>query len=152
MSNIVFNISKGRGAELYRRVKSADPATCALVLVPIETAGLQSDATLIDVATVTALIAGTTNEQTTMGRKVLVAADLAAFPAPDNTNDRMDVSLPTVTWTAAAGNAISKIAVCYRNATADADSVIVPLTLFDAVATPDGSDLQLTTGVFYRAA
>ena len=40
-------------------------------------------------------------------------ADLAALPAPDDTNDRYEVSLPTVTWTAASGNAISKIAVCY---------------------------------------
>lgn len=151
MANIVFNIAKGRVAELYRRVKSADPGTCAFVLVPIETAGLETDAVLIDVDTLTQLIAGTTNEQTALGRKVLVAADLAVFPAPDDTNDRMDVSLPTVTWTAATGNAISKIAVCYRNATADADTVIVPLTLFDFAQTPSGADIQMTTGVFFRA-
>lgn len=151
MANIVFNISKGRVAGLYKRVKDADPSTCALVLVPIETTGLETDAVLIDVDTLTQLIAGTTNEQTTMGRKVLVAADIAVFPAPDDTNDRMDVSLPTVTWTAAAGNAISKIAVCYRNATADADSAIVPLTMFDFLQTPSGADIQMTTGVFFRA-
>ena len=152
MANIVFNIAKGRVVEFYRRVKSADPSTCALVLVPIETSGLESDATLIDVDTLSALVAGTTNEQTTMGRKVLVAADLAALPAPDDTNDRYEVILPTTTWTAAAGNAISKIAVCYRNATADADTAIIPLTMFDFVQTPSGADIQMTTGVFFRAA
>lgn len=153
MANIVFNISKGRVAGLYKRVKDADPATCALILVPIETTGLETDAVLIDVDTLAQLIAGTTNEQTAnMGRKVLVAADIAAFPAPDDTNDRMDVSLPTVTWTAATGNAISKIAVCYRNATADADTAIVPLTLFDFLQTPSGADIQMTTGIFFRAA
>ena len=94
MANIVFNISKGRGVELYRRVKAADPATCALVLVPIETAGLEADAVLIDKDDLAALVAGATNEQTTMGRKVLTDVELAAFPAPDDTNDRMDVSLP----------------------------------------------------------
>ena len=152
MANIVFNISKGRVAGLYKRVKDADPGTCALVLVPIETAGLETDAVLIDVDTLTALIAGTTNEQTTnMGRKVLVAADLAAFPAPDDVNDRMDVSLPTVTWSLATGNAISKIAVCYRNATADADTAIIPLTMFDFVQTPSGANIEMTTGVFFRA-
>lgn len=151
MANIVFNIAKGRVVELYRRVKNADPATCALVLVPIETSGLEADATLIDVDTLSALVAGTTNEQTTMGRKVLVAADLAALPAPDDTNDRYEVSLPTVTWTAASGNAISKIAVCYRNATADADTAIIPLTMFDFAQTPSGADIQMTTGVFFRA-
>jgi hypothetical protein len=64
---------------------------------------------LIDKDDLAALLAGATNEQTTMGRKTLTDADLAAFPAPDDTNDRYDVSLPTTTWTAATGNAISKI-------------------------------------------
>ena len=151
MANIVFNIAKGRVAELYRRVKLADPSTCALVLVPVETSGLEDDSVLIDKDDLAAVLAGATNEQTTMGRKVLVAADLAAFPAPDDTNDRMEVSLPTVTWTAATGNAIAKILVAYRNATADADGAIVPLTLFDFAQTPGGSDIQMTGGVFFRA-
>lgn len=152
MANIVFNISKGRVAELYNRVKSNDPTNSAIILVPIETSGLESDATLIDVDTLAALLAGTTNEQTTMGRKTLTDADLAAFPAPDDANDRMDLSLPTVTWTAATGNAISKIAVCYDpDTTGGTDSAIVPLTMFDFVQTPSGADIQMTTGVFYRA-
>lgn len=152
MANIVFNIAKGRIAELYNRVKSNDPANSALILVPIETAGLESDATLIDADTLTALLSGATNEQTTMGRKTLTDADLAAFPAPDDVNDRMDVSLPTVTWTAAAGNAISKIAVCYDgDTTAGTDANIIPLTMFDFAQTPNGSDIQMTGGVFHRS-
>jgi len=107
MANIVFNIGKGRVVELYNRVESSDPTNAALVLVPIETSGLESDATLIDADTLTALLSGATNEQTTMGRKVLTDSDLAALPAPDDSNDRYEVSLPTVTWTAASGNAIT---------------------------------------------
>jgi hypothetical protein len=153
MANIVFNIAKGRVVEYYNRVKSNDPANSALILVPIETSGLEADATLIDVDTLAALVAGATNEQTTMGRKTLTDSDLAALPAPDDGNDRYDISLPTVTWTAASGNAISKIAVCYDpDTTGGTDSAIIPLTMFDAVATPDGNDLQLTGGVFFRAA
>jgi hypothetical protein len=152
MANIVFNIAKGRVVEFYNRVENNDPANSALILVPIETTGLEADATLIDVDTLTALLAGTTNEQTTMGRKVLTDADLAALPAPDDTNDRYDVSLPTVTWTAATGNAISKIAVCYdSDTTTGTDANIIPLTMFDFVITPDGSDVQMTGGVFFRA-
>ena len=151
MANIVFNIAKGRVVELYNRVKSNDPANSALILVPIETSGLESDATLIDKDTLTDLLAGTTNEQTTMGRKTLTDANLAALPAPDDANDRMDISLPTVTWSAATGNAISKIAVCYDNdTTSGTDANIVPLTMFDAVVTPDGTDIQLTGGTFFR--
>jgi hypothetical protein len=152
MANIVFNQAKGRVVELYNRVKSNDPTNSALILVPIETTGLEADATLIDVDTLAALLAGTTNEQTTMGRKTLTDADLAALPAPDDTNDRYDVSLPTVTWTAATGNAISKIAVCYdSDTTTGTDANIIPLTMFDFALTPDGSDVQMTGGVFFRA-
>ena len=152
MANIVFNIAKGRVVEYYNRVESNDPANSAIILVPIETSGLEADATLIDVDTLSALIAGTTNEQTTMGRKTLTDADLAALPAPDDTNDRYEVSLPTVTWTAASGNAISKIAVCYDpDTTAGTDANIIPLTMFDFAQTPSGADIQMTTGVFFRA-
>ena len=48
MSNIVFNIAKGRVVELYSRVKSNDPTDSALILVPLEASGLEADATLID--------------------------------------------------------------------------------------------------------
>jgi hypothetical protein len=153
MANIVFNIAKGRGVELYNRVKSNDPASSALIIVPIETTGLESDATLIDADTLAAVLAGATNEQTTMGRKVLTDADLASLPAPDDANDRYDVSLPTVTWAAASGNPISKLLVCYDADTgAGTDSNIIPLTMFDFVMTPSGADIQMTGGVFYRGA
>jgi len=152
MANITFNIAKGRVIELYNRVKSNDPANSALILIPIETTGLEADATLIDVDTVTALIAGTTNEQTTMGRKTLTDAELAALPAPTDASDYYEISLPTVTWTAASGNAISKIAVCYDNdTTAGTDANIIPLTMFDFAQTPSGADIQMTTGAFFRA-
>lgn len=152
MANIVFNIAKGRVVEYYNRVKSNDPANSALILVPIETSGLEADSVLMDKDDLAAVLSGTTNEQTTMGRKTLTDADLAALPAPDDTNNRYDVSLPTVTWTAATGNAISKILVCYdSDTTGGADSDIIPLTMFDCVATPDGSNIQITTGVFFRA-
>lgn len=152
MANIVFNIAKGRVVEYYNRVKSNDPANSAIIIVPIETTGLETDAVLIDKDDLAAVVAGTTNEQTTMGRKTLTDADLAALPAPDDTNDRYDVSLPTVTWTAASGNAISKLLVCYDNdTTAGTDANIIPLTMFDFAQTPSGADIQMTTGVFYRA-
>lgn len=152
MANIVFNIAKGRVVEYYNRVESDDPTNSAIIIVPIETSGLESDATLIDKDDLAAVLSGTTNEQTTMGRKTLTQADLAALPAPDDTNDRYEVSLPTVTWSAASGNAISKLLVCYDpDTTGGTDSAIIPLTMFDFAQTPSGSDIQMTTGVFFRA-
>jgi len=152
MANIVFNIAKGRVVEYYNRVENNDPANSAIILVPIETSGLESDATLIDKDDLAAVLAGTTNEQTTMGRKTLTDAELAALPAPDDTNDRYDVSLPTVTWTAATGNAISKILVCYdADTAAGTDANIIPLTMFDFAVTPSGTDIQVLAGTFFRA-
>lgn len=153
MANIVFNIAKGRVAELYDRVKGNDPANSAIILVPVETSGLESDATLIDADTLAAVLSGATNEQTTMGRKTLTDSDLASIPAPDDSNDRNERSLPTTTWAAAAGNAIGKILVCYDpDTTGGTDSSIVPLTMFDFSVTPSGTDIQLTGGTFFRAA
>jgi hypothetical protein len=152
LANIVFKIAKGRVVELYNRVKSNDPANSALVIVPIETTGLEADSVLVDKDDLAAVLAGATNEQTTMGRKTLTDADLATLPAPDDTNDRFDISLPTVTWTGATGNPISKLLVCYdSDTTAGTDANIIPLTLFDFAIMPSGADVQMTGGVFYRA-
>lgn len=152
MANIVFNIAKGRVKELYNRVKSNDPANSALIIVPIETSGLESDATLIDKDDLAAVLSGATNEQSTMGRKTLTDSDLAALSAPDDTNDRNECDLPTVTWTAASGNAISKLLVCYdQDTTGGTDSAIIPLTMFDFAQTPSGADIQMTGGTFFRA-
>ena len=120
--------------------------------MPIETSGLESDATLIDEDDLAAVLSGTTNEQTTMGRKTLTDSDLAAFPAPNDTSDYMSLNLPSVTWTAASGNAISKILVCYdSDTTGGTDSAIIPLTMFDFAATPSGLDITMNSGEFYRA-
>lgn len=152
MANITFNIAKGRIVEFYNRVENNDPANSAFILVPIETTGLEADATLIDKDDLAAVLSGTTNEQTTMGRKTVTDVELAALPAPDDANDRYDISLPTVTWTAATGNAISKILVCYdSDTTAGTDSNIIPVTMFDFTVTPSGTDIQVLTGTFFRS-
>lgn len=153
MANIVFNIAKGRVVELYNRVESNDPANAALILVPLETSGLESDAALIDADSLDALLSGATNEQTTMGRKTLTDSELAALPSPDDANDRYDIDLPDVTWASASGNPISKIVVCYDgDTTAGDDTNIIPLTMFDFVVTPSGADIQMIGGTFFRAA
>lgn len=156
MADFVFNNAKGRVTELYSRVDSNDPANSALVILVLATAGLETDAVLMDLDTVTALVAGTTNEVTNSGyaRKVLTDADLAAW-APDDTNNRVDLDIPDQTWTAvAAGDGWSKLVVAYDNdTTGGTDANIVPLTAHDFVVTPDGSDItaQIATAGFFRA-
>ncbi len=158
MADFVFNIAKGRVAELYNRVDTNDPANSALVVVALKSSGISSDATLLDLDTLAAVLAsGTTVEATNSGyaRKVLTDSDLAAL-SPDDTNDRMDVDIPDQTWTSvqATGGAWGKLLICYdSDTTGGTDSNIIPLTAHDFAVTPDGSDIvaQVSASGFYRA-
>jgi hypothetical protein len=154
-ADLVFNIAKGRVAELYNRVDTNDPANSALVVAAIETAA--TDATLRDLDTLAAIEAdASTAEVTNSGyaRKVLTDSDLTAF-APDDTNDRVDLDIPDQTWTGvAAGDAWTDLVICYDgDTTGGTDANIVPLTLHDFAVTPDGSDItaQIAAAGFFRA-
>jgi hypothetical protein len=156
MADFVFNIAKGRVVEYYNRVEASDPTNAALVVVVIDANG-DTDATMKDRDDLAALLGGTANEvtNTNYARKVLTDADLAALPAPDDTNDRYDIDIPDQTWTAvAAGTAWTDIIICYDpDTTAGTDSNIIPLTCHDFAVTPDGSDIvaQIAAAGFFRA-
>jgi len=153
----VFNIAKGRVVEFYNRVESSDPTNAALVVMVLATSGLESDATLLDADTFSAVVAGTTNEVTNTGyaRKVLTDADLAALPAPDDTNNRYDIDIPDQTWTTVgAGDGWSKLVIGYDNdSTGGTDANIIPVTLHDFVVTPNGGNItaQINAAGFFRA-
>lgn len=155
MADFVFNIAKGRVAELYNRVDLSDPTNAVLVVGLWNTSA--TDATLKDLDTVAALEAdANTAEITNSGyaRKVLSDADIVAF-APDDTNDRVDLDIPDQTWTAvAAGTAITDLSIAYDNdSTVGTDSNQVPMTWHDFAVTPDGSDIvaQIAAAGFFRA-
>jgi len=99
MADLVFNIAKGKVAYYAGLPAAAD----ALIAIPLETSGLETDAVLRDKDTFADVVAGTTNEQTTMGRKTLASVTVTV----DDTNDRVDVDAADITWTAATGNAVS---------------------------------------------
>jgi hypothetical protein len=146
MADFVFNVSKGRAAHYATLPAAAD----ALIVVPIETTGIEADATLIDYDDLAALLAGTSNEQTTMGRKTITSVTVTV----DDANERVDVDFADQTWAAATGNAISALLVCYDPDTGTGtDSSIIPLTKHDFVLTPDGSDVAALVAAsgFYRA-
>lgn len=151
MADFVFNTAKGRVAEYYNRVKANDPATARLVIVPLEAAGLETQANLEDSLSMAEVLDGATNEQATAGRKYLTDADIAALAA-DMVNNRMDVDIPDITWSAATGNAIGALVVGY-DPNSSADAAIIPLTYHDFAVTPDGTDIvaQIATAGFYRA-
>lgn len=156
MADFVFNIAKGRVTEFYFRIDNNDPANSAFIILILATAGIETDAVLKDVDTVTALVAGTTNEVTNGGyaRKTLTDADLSAF-APDDVNDRVDLDIPDQTFTAiAAGDGWNDFVVAYdSDTTGGTDANLVPCTQHDFVVVPDGSDItaQIAAAGFFRA-
>ncbi len=145
MANFVFNIAKGKAA-YYAGLPAANDS---LVIVPLETSGLETDAVLIDKDSLADVLAGATNEQTTMGRKTASGVTVTV----DDANDRVDVDMADVTWSAATGNAVSKLVVCYKPDTASSDSDMIPLSAHDFVVTPNGGDIAalIATAGFYRA-
>lgn len=154
MADFVYNIVKGRVAELYNRIDLNDPANSAFVVAVLATAGIETDAVLKDKDDLAAVVSGTTNEVTNAGyaRKTLTDADLAAF-APDDTNDRVDLDVADQTWTGvAAGDGWNDVLFTYdSDTTAGTDANIVPCTQHDFVVTPDGSDITAQVTVFFRA-
>jgi hypothetical protein len=146
VADFVFNIAKGK-IKYYAELPAANDA---LIVIPLETAGLETDATLKDYDDVATLIAGTTNEQTTLGRKTVTGVTVTV----DDTNDRVDFDMPDQTWAASAGNAVGALLIAYDpDTTGGTDSSLVPLVKLDFAATPDGTDIvwQLNTAGFARA-
>ncbi|MFD8254679.1 hypothetical protein [Streptomyces werraensis] len=144
MPNIVFNIALGRLAHYASLPATND----ALIMVPLEASGLVTDAVMRDYDSLDAILAGASNEQTTMGRKTLATVTATV----DDTNDRVNLDAADVTWTAATGNAIGAVVICYDpDTTGGTDADLIPLTKHDVTMTPDGSDFTLTISDFARA-
>jgi len=143
MANIVFNIALGRLAN-YTSLPAANDA---LILVPLEASGLETDAVLRDKDDLAAVVAGTTNEQTTVGRKTLASVAVTV----DDTNDRVALDAADVTWTSPTGNAIGAVVICYDpDTTGGTDADLIPLTKHDLAWTPDGNSFTLTISDFAR--
>lgn len=143
MADIVFNVAKGAAAEKVRD----DPTKLGVLL--LKTA--ETDAAMRDRTTVADLLAGSTEANFSgYARKTGITGTVTV----DQTNDRVDVSIPDQTWAAAGGavnNTLAKLVVFYEEAAADSGRI--PLVALDFVATTDGNDLtaRFTQGAFLRA-
>ncbi len=153
MSNFVFNLAKGRVAELYARVENNDPAASALIVVVVK--GGEAQANMEDADTLTAVLATLADEVTGTGwnRKTLTDAELAAVPAPDDTLNRNAVAVPTFNWTPdAAADDSTGLIVCYDGDTAaGTDANLIPLTHHDFAVATDGNQVVVNAGDFFRA-
>lgn len=154
MADFVFNIAKGRVAEYYNRVQSNDPAASVLRVIAVNST--ETDATMTDVDSVSALLALTncaevTNTGYTAGGKSLADTDLTALAA-DDTLDRMDCDVADQTWTSvAAGTAWTDLVFVYDPDGTYTTANCIPLTCHDFAVTPDGTDITATIADFYRA-
>jgi len=143
MPNIVFNQALGKIAHLASLPATND----ALIAVPLETSGLVNDATMRDYDTLSAVLAGATNEQTTLGRVTLTGVTVTVNDA----DDRVEVDAADITWTAATGNPVGALLICYDpDTTGGTDADILPLTKHDLTLSPDGSNVTVTVADLAR--
>ena len=152
MANFVFNIAKGRVAQLVANVESNSPAGCCLRVIALEASGLEAQSVLEDADNFAAVVAGATNEQTSnFTRKQVLAANIQL--ELDDTNNWNDLNMDDITWSAATGNALGALVICYDASGSDADAALLPLTHQDFAVTPDGSDVVAVINAegFYRA-
>lgn len=141
MGNVVANIAKGAAAEKIR-----DGANIQVIAFT----GTETDANIIDVTTVTALIATALDEATSTGYARKSISNASVTLTVDNTNDRVDLDIADQTWTGVTGgSAWTRLA--FVEDVGGADGTRVPLTVHDFALTPDGSDVTAQVAVFYRA-
>lgn len=146
MADLVFNVAKGRVAHYAALTGTND----ALVAVPLEASGIVSDATMKDYDTLDAILAGASNEQVTMGRKTLASVAVAI----NDTDDRVEIDCANITWTAATGNAVGALVICYDpDTTVGTDVDLIPLVKLDFIYTPSGVDVTavVAAGGFCQA-
>jgi hypothetical protein len=137
VANFVFNTALGRVGYLAGLPAASD----ALIAIPLAATGLETDAVLRDKDTLADVLAGTTNEQTDLGRQTLTGVTATV----DDTDNELVVDSADITWTDTTGAAIAAIVICYDpDTTTGIDADLIPLAKYDAAMTPDGTDFTVT--------
>lgn len=145
MADIVFNVALGK-VRWY--CEQAGVGNAALVAVPLEAVGLVDDATMRDYDTLAQILAGASNEQTTLGRKTITAVSETV----NDTDNRFEADCADLVWTTPSGNAVGAIVLCYDpDTTGGADADLVPLTKHGWAMTAEGDSLTATVADFFRA-
>lgn len=144
MANGVFNIAKGKVGYYTDDAMGLAGANSRIVIVVLDSSGLEADDTLNNYDNLSALLAASNNEasSTNYARKQIAAAGIT-FSVNDTSNAVQTVVDADQTWTAVTGgNAWGKLLVCWDgDNTAGDDTNIVPLTYHDFVVTPNGGDI-----------
>jgi len=142
-SDVQFNVAKGFIGQYFNNVDTATPTNSGIIVVPLMTTGLVADSVLIDYTDLLTLLAGASDEQTTMGRKTLTGASITQTLS--QASDYWSVTFSPITWTAAGGVPCAKLLFCYdADTTTGTDSAVIPLLAYSFDATPDGSDIVVS--------
>lgn len=136
MASVVANISKGRVVSYAATVQGGSGTIHA---IPLKSSGIVSDDALQDYDTVDALLAGATDENTTMGRKALSGVTVTV----NDTTNVASVDATDPSWTsgemAGAGGGVAKLCLAYTPSGGSADTDRIPLVYLDCAVTPDGN-------------
>lgn len=134
------NIALGRNGQLARLPATND----AIIAVVIELTGVVTEATMRDYDDLGALLAGASNEQTTMGRKTLTSVVVTT----DDSGDAASWTAAPIVWTAAAGNDTALLVFCYDpDTTGGTDADLIPLVIDTFATDPSGTDITYTFAV-----
>lgn len=154
MADGVFNISKGRVAQLVSNVDTGDPAASQIVV--ILATGVETEANLKDADDITAVFALVVVEAifTNYARKDLDDANVSM--TVDDSGDKNDADLDDQTWTSAGNgtnSTLTRLFTAYDATGSDADGALLPLTFHDFAVVTDGSDLtaQFNAQGFFSA-
>lgn len=156
MADFVFNIAKGRIVEYYNRVKANDPANSALILVPMSQSGTEAQGQDLDDMAAVEADANFAELTNAIGpgwhRGTLTDAELAALPAPNDTDNRNQIAVPSYTWTTPTSGTATGLVICYDNdTTAGTDANLIPLTHHTFSVVADGNNVVLNAGTFLWA-
>lgn len=156
MADLIFNVAKGRVAELHDRVDKNDPTNSVLVVLLLKVSA--SDAALKDLADVGSFWGNgcTECDATNYARKILNDSQIVSSTV-DQANDRRECDIPDVTWTGLGGavnNSLVKLVIAYDpDSTTGDDSTLVPLAAFDFPQQTNGSDVTavINAAGYFRA-
>lgn len=149
MADGTFNIAKGKVAR-YAMLPEADDS---LIAVLLNATGLDADDTLNNFDDLAAVLAANPEcAFTNYARKTLASVTVT----PNDTTNLIDVDAADLVYTSAGGasnETTGKLVVCYKPASASADSAIIPLSHHDLTINTDGSTvtIQFPTDGFWRA-
>lgn len=140
--DLIFATAKGRFA-YYCELPASDDA---LLVVPLEAAGLVDDSTMAAYENLDDILSGGSNEQTVMGRKLITAGVTSSVVDGERVIEIDD----DLTWPGPTGNDVGALVICYvpdvtvgSYLTPDStrDALAIPLSKHEFDLEPDGEDV-----------